>query len=397
MTVRRIAARAVAGLLALPVAIASANAPLADSRCRTPAIVDAAFRDAALNTLEGLVVRAPGKPADGAIRIDHGTGLRDAKGQTWFRIAAYQVNLGVVGALAAGPRALPTAEGWLRWQARHIAVNGPARGVVLDTWIRPGDQTESTCPDPRASATCDDVDAYDSTAASTLLVADAWLRAGGDANLLREPAMRAALEAAAEAMVALAGTDGLTIAKPSHRVVYTMDQVEVAAGWRAWARVQRDAYAQPASAANSLANAERIERALRTRLAHGDAWRVSLDDRSPQPANWYPDTVAQAWPLLWLPDAPGEPDDARRRWTRAIASWQSDHQRSWRAVNVDPDGFWWPAVAVAALCTGDRDSAARWVARAREQLLDRQPRFARPFHVGDLLWLLWMAEPQARG
>ena len=167
---------AFATLLWLPVSGIGAGAPpLVDSRCATTALVDPTFRDAALATLEGLVVHAPGQPADGAIRLDYGIGLRDGDGHSWFRIAAYHVNLGLIGALATGPRALPIAAEWLRWQERHIASDGAARGVALDTWIRVDSSEESTCPDRLASAICDEVDAFDSTAASTLLMADAYV------------------------------------------------------------------------------------------------------------------------------------------------------------------------------------------------------------------------------
>ena len=387
----------VAALIALAGGAAASAPPLADSRCPTGALVDPAFRDAALTKLEGLAVHAPGRPVDGAIRSDRSAGLRDGAGGSWFRIAAYQVNLGVIGALSTGPRALPLAADWLRWQARHIAPSGPLRGVVLDTWVRADTLEESTCPQGLAPEQCGEVDAFDSTAASTLLAADAYLRAGGDPGTIREPAMRQALEAAATALLALESPGGFTVAKPGHPVVFTMDQVEVAAGWRAWARVQRDAYAQPASAANSTAKAAVIETAIRERLVRRNAWLVSEGAGAPDRRVWYPDTVAQAWPLLWLPEHAAQPDAARAVWAAAIAHWQRDPVRGWSEVNVDPDGFWWPAVAVAALCTGDEPRAVRWVARARKRWLDPADPFARPFQVGDLLWLLWMAQPAGRG
>ena len=370
---------------------AAAEPPLADSRCASAGLVDPAFRDAALAALERLVVHAPGQPADGAVRSHQTAGLLDAEGHAWYQVSAYQVNLGVIGALSVGPRALPLAADWLRWQARHIALRGAARGVVLDTWVRADTLEESTCPSGLAPRLCSDVDAYDSTAATTLLVADAYLRRGGDALLLREPAMREALEAAASALAALLTPDGLTLAKPTHPIVYTMDQVEVAAGWRAWARLQRNVYAQPASADNTLATAIKAEAAVRSRLALEGAWSVSLNSGQPLRSRWYPDTVAQAWPLLWLPEAN---DRARPVWIKAISPWQGAARLNWTLVNVDPDGFWWPAAAAAAACTGDEANARAWVARARQRWLDPAAPFAWPFQVGDLLWLLWLAEPQ---
>ena len=401
--------RVMSGLLALCLAgAAGAAAPppadatparalppaLADSPCPTGALVDPVFRDAALQALAGLVVNAPGRSAHGAVRSHHSAGYVDAQGRAWHQISAYQVNLGLVGALRIGPKQLPLVADWLGWLARHIAPGGASRGVVLDHWVRAGDFEESTCPPGMASALCGAVDAFDSTAATTLLLADAYLAHGGDVMLIRSPAMRQALEASATTLNALATADGLTLAKPSHPVVYTMDVVEVIAGWRAWARVQRDAYAQPQSAINSFALASRAEAGLRNKLwlVPAGAWRVSLESGAPQRSRWYPDTVAQAWPLLWGVDA-GPPTRARDAWRQAIAPWQPPAPTHWARKTVDPDGFWWPAVAVAALCTGDEASARTWVARARSRWLDPKSPFAWPFQVGDLLWLLWLAEP----
>ena len=377
---------------------------LVDSPCPTGALVDPEFRDAALQALAGLAVKAPGRSAHGAVRSHHSAGYVDGQGRAWHQISAYQVNLGLVGALRMGPQQLPLAADWLGWLARHIAPGGASRGVVLDHWVRAGDFEESTCPPGMAPGLCGAVDAFDSTAATTLLLADAYLAHGGDVMLIRSPALRQALEASATTLNALATADGLTLAKPSHPVAYTMDVVEVIAGWRAWARVQRDAYAQPQSAINSFALANRAEAGLRNRLwlESAGAWRVSLDSAAPQRSRWYPDTVAQAWPLLWGVDA-GPPGRARDAWRQAIAPWQQPPQTRpptqqpppthWARKTIDPDGFWWPAVAVAALCTGDEASARTWVARARARWLDPKSPFAWPFQVGDLLWLLWLAEP----
>ena len=388
--------------------LAASAPPLTGSPCAPATLVDAGFRDAALAALGRLAVQAPGRSAHGAVRSHHSAGHVDAQGRAWHQISAYQVNLGLVGALRVSPKVLPLTANWLRWLASHIAPGGASRGVVLDHWVRADDFAESTCPPGMAPAQCGAVDAYDSTAATTLLLAEAYLARGGDVMLIRDPAMRQALEAAATTLNALGGPDGLTIAKPDHAVVYTMDIVEVVAGWRAWARLQRDAYAQPASAVNSDGLANRAEASLHQRLwlASANAWQVSLGAGAPQPRHWYPDTVAQAWPLLWGVGGVSA-ERARATWRTAIAPWQRgplggaaattpspSGPPHWARTTVDPAGFWWPAVAVAAACTGDDDSARAWVARARARWMDPKTPFAWPFQVGDLLWLLWLADPQ---
>jgi hypothetical protein len=383
-------------LLALGRAAHAAPPPLVESRCAASNLVDAEFRDAALAALDRLVVRAPGQAADGAVRNHHSAGHIDSQGHAWHQVSAYQVNLGLVGALRVSTQLLPTVERWLTWQARHITPVGTRRGVVLDHWLRVDSGEESTCPPGIEARLCQHVDAYDSTAASTLLMADAYLRHGGQVAVLRDPVMRATLEAAANMLRELTTAEGLTLALPEHRVAYTMDAVEVIAGWRAWSRVQRDAYAEPTAADNTVALAERAEVALQTRLwdrVH-NSWRVSADGDPPQRGRWYPDTMAQAWPLLWGGASSALARDIQT-WRRAIAPWQNKATH-WADRVADPAGFLWPAAAVAAQCSGDKPTAKRWIERVRLRWLDPKELFAWPFQVGDLLWLLWMAEPSVR-
>lgn len=245
-----------------------------------------------------------------------------------------------------------------------------------------------------AAASCPRVDAFDSTAASLLLMADAYTRQTADVSLLRDPALRNALEAAAGTLAALTQRDGLSWAKPDHKVAYLMDALEVAAGWRAWARLQANVYDAPEAALASHAAARRMDAAVQKHLWHApsQSWRVSLGAAAPVFSRWYPDTVAQAWPLLWSDgaDAPTR-ERARAAWRHAAGQWRG--AENWSRRNVDPDGFWWPAVAVAARCVGDDAAAKAWVARARAAWLHDAKPFEWPFQVGDLRWLFELADP----
>ena len=377
-----------------PALPATASAPAVAS-CERGGLVDAGFRDAALALLARLVVHAPGQAAHGAIKANLAPGHISPNGERWHFISAYQVNLALSEALRVAPAQAPVAAAWLRWQARHTTPTGSGQAAVFDHWVRSTDLQVSTCPAGRAGADCPHVDAYDSTAASLLLMADAYLRATGEPALLREPPVRAALQASAATVHALTGPQGLTSAKPGYLVDYLMDAAEVAAGWRAWAHVQQTAYADAAGAAASLDAAARTETAMRTHLWHApsQAWRVSLQAGAPDFAHWYADTVAQAWPLLWGTAGPG-PSDAAGAWRKASGRWTG--RADWSQRNVDPDGFWWPAAAVAARCVGQEAPARAWVDRARSAWVKPAPPalpFAWPFQIGDLRWLFWLSDP----
>ncbi|KQP14052.1 hypothetical protein [Pseudorhodoferax sp. Leaf267] len=379
---------------AVPTPIPTPEPEVVAQACGKGGLVDAEFRDAALATLTQLSVQAPGKDAHGAIRAHLSPGHTDPDDQDWQFVAAYHANLAMAEALRVSPALAPRAADWLRWQARHTTGVGAGQGVVLDHWLRVGDLQESLCPPGRPAGSCPQVDSYDSTAASLLLMADAYRAAVPDAALLHESAVRTALQTAAATIAALTQAHGLTLAKPDYPVAYLMDAVEVAAGWRAWARVQQQVYADTIGAQASRAAAQRTEDAVRQQLWHvpSQAWRVDVEAGAPDFSRWYADTVAQAWPLLWDVRGPAA-SDAADAWRRAASRWQGAND--WSQRNVDPDGFWWPSIAVAAHCAGDAAAARTWVARARSAWLQPGDPFPWPFQVSDLRWVFWMAEPRS--
>lgn len=290
-----------------PAAIA---APPIDSACPAGNLVDPAFRDAAVLTMRRLVVRAPGRATHGAVRRSLGAAHVDRRGRTWHHVAAYEANLGFVGALRVDATMRREAADWLRWQAAQLPLVGPDRGVLHDRWVLADGSQQSPCPADIDARHCRQIDAVDSTLASFFLMAQAYLRHGGDAALLREPALRAAFDVAAATLATLQQTEGLSWAKADHPVAYLMDAVEVAAGWRALAQLQAEVWGDAAGAAVSRHQAQRTQDALQRSLWDGPAglWRVSLNGPATRLARWYPDSMAQAWPLLC-----GPPGATRRR------------------------------------------------------------------------------------
>ncbi len=370
---------------------AAPTAPPLESGCAAAALVDPAFRDAAVLMMRRLVVRAPGQISDGAIRRTLSPAHVDASGRAWHHIAAYEANLGLIGALRIDPTLREEAARWLRWQIRHLPVDGQDRGVLFDRWISADGREMTVCPPDIEPRHCRQIDATDSTIASMFLLAQAYLRHGGDPALLRDPVIERAFRRAATTLAQLQQPDGLSHAKLDHPVSYLMDAVEVAAGWRALAALQQEVWKQPAVAELSRERERRTWRGIEQVLWQPQAglWLTSAGAAPVQSGRWYPDVMAQAWPLLWsLPEDRLTRERGRQAWQRVSARWPE-----WPRRNVDPAGFWWPAAAVAAHCSGDGRAAAEWVARARAAWLRPDTPFAWPFQVSDLLWLLWLAEP----
>jgi len=144
------------------------------------------------------------------------------------------------------------------------------------------------------------VDAWDSAAALFLLAADRFRQAGG--------ALAAAhLESAHRAVACLAGVtdpaDGLTWAKPDHRVKYLMDNIEVRAGLLAAGRLFAAA-GREAEARDVRERAERLGRSLATfwrpeRQRYSWA-RLSGGTHAEEIGKPYPEGLAQLYGLAFI-------------------------------------------------------------------------------------------------
>jgi hypothetical protein len=187
---------------------------------------------------------------------------------------------------AGGPAYDRTRAGrWLDWCAAHQNVAG--------YW----NDFEGTFSDYRDTGR---VDAWDSSAALFLLAADRFRQAGG--------ALAAAhLESARRAVACLAGltdpADGLTWAKPDHRVKYLMDNIEVRAGLLAAGRLFAAA-GREAEARDVRERAERLGRSLATfwrpeRQRYSWA-RLSGGTHAEEIGKPYPEGLAQLYGLAFI-------------------------------------------------------------------------------------------------
>ena len=134
-------------------------------------------------------------------------------------IAPYFAHFAALALLAAhergpNPGDLRRAERWLAWCAKHQAPDG--------YWT----DFEGTAAAYRDTGK---VDAWDSSAALFLRVAEGARRAGGTVT----PDTLAAAQRALACLEKVTDADGLTWAKPDYRMKYLMDNVEVVAGLQA--------------------------------------------------------------------------------------------------------------------------------------------------------------------
>ena len=247
---------------------------------------------------------------------------------------------------------------WLEWSASHQESNG--------YWF----DWEGTRANFRSNGK---VDAWDSSAAMFLLVAGRFQEAGGRVS----PAVLQAAQRSLKCIEHVTAADGLTWAKPSYKVKYLMDNIEVYGGLRAGATLfsnsglQNEAkraaaqadrigqllpsYWQPAAGQYAYALHENgvFEAGLEKRYPHGLAQLFGIAFVEPHSAAWTgvgkftPDNgpLAAMGPERWL-------IAASRMGPAQKKTWQSKLVGEVRSFDPQSIYIFRPAVCVLALLEG---------------------------------------------
>lgn len=273
-------------------------------------------------------------------------------------IEPYFANIAALGLLAEGSqRSRTVVLHWMTWYLGHL--NAPdvsgLTGTVYDYSYDAATKTETPTND------YDSVDAYASTALNVAYRAyassDAKLKRFVVANIARYDQIAALLikDAAAGGV---REPSGLTFAKPTYAVDYTMDNAEVVSGLRDYARLKQLLHSKDAKLYQK--KAEATQQAMVRLLWHGKTgtWDWALGSASDPRASFYPEGVAQLWPTLWGVVKPNS-RIAKTSWNTFAKAWPG-----WRTDQV-PDSYPWTSLAVVARQMGDRAGASSLVRTIR--------------------------------
>ncbi|MGI5157164.1 hypothetical protein [Microbispora sp. CA-102843] len=270
------------------------------------------------------------------------------------RIEPYFANYAALGLLRAyqvtGERRYrDTASRWLDWYAAHMNADGTV------------DKYTGSYPDWTAAGDYDSADSY----AATYILANWKLAELARNDGQRKKAARRVADRVARAWGALDSVflvDGVTIAKDSYRIRYTMDNAETWLGEVAYAKLAGLA-GDAAETRLALHHARRVMYALRNRFPIADpagdylAWYVSPGARHGGLDGWYPHALANVIPLAIY----GGAGDAAH-YARMFAHFETGGVANRPAgVAAAPHWGWW---AQAAAATGRSDLADYWVAQA---------------------------------
>lgn len=223
-------------------------------------------------------------------------------------------------------------------------------------------------------------DSADSYAATFLSLVAGYVEAGGDPGWVVE--RRGELDRVAGVMERLTDADGLTWAKPMYPLKLLMDNCEVYRGWTDWGRVL-ERLGDAAAAGLARERAAGVAQGLaRFRQSEGTlAWAVAPLGlrRGSNPERFYPDGVAQFFPLVFgLSDNPA----GYLQFRAAQPSWHE----------LKGDKFPWMMAALAAYRSGDDAAAEAALATAAGRYAD----LSFPWYVTESAWVIRLLAEQER-
>lgn len=260
-------------------------------------------------------------------------------------VVPYDANLAAWGlaraaAVTRDPRYAEAAWRWIEW---FSARQQPFTGFVTNH-VRDGDGWRAT----------GEVDASDSVAATFLIALGETFIATGDVARLQRalPAMRRSMNAMA---ITRDATDGLYYALPGFEWKYTMDQAEVAAGWRAaaWMAWLGGRWGDAAEAGVAAAEVTAAVDQLWVPATGAYDWGKHRDGTRARSAwwRWYPSSTAQAWAVLFGVARGDRAAALMQTLERTHPDWDRPDATAFNDVGGQKVGYW-PLVGVALARTG---------------------------------------------
>jgi hypothetical protein len=290
----------------------------------------------------------------------------------------YFANLAAIGWLEDRTR-IPQVEAWMRWYIAHF--NWPDRwgeyGTVYDYAI--SGRTETSL------GTFDSADSY---AATFLSLAEALWNTGdpGAQSFIRDKVGEYNLNVVGNVITNLQQqSNGLVYAMPTNQVEYLMDNSEDYRGLMDLAHLAAQAWGDDDAASWYKAHAHGIRTGIQSVLyvRNSGLYRPYAGSANPDLKTWYPDSVAQLYPMVQGVIAPGSSQ------SKSVYAVFNQAWPRWTDLSFNSqDEFPWVAVSYAAFIAQDKANVDRYLSTIRNRYLIADPVFPWPWYNAEAGWLM---------
>jgi hypothetical protein len=296
---------------------------------------------------------------------------------TSTEIKPYFANLAAMGWLEDRTR-IPQVEAWMSWYIAHF--NWPDRwgeyGTVYDYAVS-----------ARAEASLGTFDSADSYAATFLSLAEALWNTGdpGAQSFIKHTVGEYNLNVVGNVIANLQQSNGLVYAMPTDQVEYLMDNSEDYRGLVDLAHLAAQAWGDADAARWYRAHARGILAGIESVLyvRNSGLYRPYAGSADPDLETWYPDSVAQLYPMVQGVIAPSSSR------SRSVYAAFNDAWPGWTYLSFNSqDEFPWVVVSYAALLAQDKTRVDRYLATIRNRYLIAEPVFPWPWYSAEAGWLM---------
>ena len=292
------------------------------------------------------------------------------------KINPYFANLAAIGWLK-DPNKIAQVQAWMQWYLDHL--NSPdyngLNGTIYDYTVSGGVEAPAN--------TYDSVDSYSATFLS--LAEALWNTGDSGAQTFIRGIGESKFQTIANTITGLQQSNGLVLAKPDYPIEYLMDNSEDFRGLMDFASLSEQAWGDAATANSYQAYATSIQSGIQNVLfipAMG-LYYTSAGAASPNLAHWYPDAVAQLYPIV-NGVIESSSSQATTLYSKFNTAWPG-----WTTLSFNSqDSFPWCVVGYTSYLMGDSTRANKYLNAIQNKYVSATPAFPWPFYVSEAGWFM---------
>jgi hypothetical protein len=291
-------------------------------------------------------------------------------------INPYFANLAAIGMIKGDTTKIPQVESWIQWYLSHL--NWPdsngVYGTVCDYNVADGDVETST-------GYYDSADSYAATFLS--LTWALWETGDPGAQLFIKDIGEYKFNVVGNVITNLQQNDGLVFAKPDYQIKFLMDNSENYRGLMDLADLMQAAWNDTSSSNWYIVRATDIQNGIQNVLYNPATklYYTSAGAPAPNLTRWYPDSIAQLFPITNGVIAGGS-GQARTIYNKFNKAWLK-----WTDLSFNSqDPFPWTVASYAAALMGDNNRANAYIASIQKKY--QHDNFPWPFYPAEGGWYI---------